>query len=221
MTQGSAHETVLDTGAEQLGKIYAQAIVGAADAAGATDEVLGQLGQLVDEYLAHSPQLAAAFASPRIDEEDKARVIDRLFGDQFHPVLIKFLKVMGRRGRLGYVAAIRTAADSLRDEMLGRMIAEARTAVPLEDSLRQTILNRIVAATGKQVRLVEIVDPHLVGGMVIRVGDTVFDGSVANQINKLAKKVRSGFSRELLQRFETFAGSENQAAVADAAGPTI
>lgn len=207
MTEGIAHETVLDTGAEQLGKLYAQALVGSADAAGVADEVLSQLGQFVDEYLAGSPQLVAALASPRIAEEDKARVIDRLLGEEFHPILIKFLKVMGRRGRLGHIAAVRTAADSLRDEMLGRTIAEVRTAIPLEESLRQTILDRITAATGKQVRLVEIVDPQLVGGMVIRVGDTVFDGSVANQINKLSKNVRRGFSRELLQRFETFAGS--------------
>lgn len=214
MTPEITHETVLDTGAEQLGKVYAQALLGSADAAGVADDVLRQLGQLVDEYLAGSPQLAAALASPRIDEEDKSRVIDRLFGGEFHPVLIKFLKVMGRRGRLGYVAAVRTAADSLRDQMLGRTVAEVRTAVPLEDSLRQAILDRITTATGKQVRLIETVDPQLVGGMVIRVGDTVFDGSVANQINKLTKRVRSGFSRELLQRFEAFAGSDDSAAVA-------
>jgi F-type H+-transporting ATPase subunit delta len=203
-----AHPTVLDTGAEQLGKIYAQALVDSAAAAGVADEVLDQLGRFVDEYLAGSPQLATALASPRIDQEDKARVIDRLLADEFHPLLIKFLKVMGRRGRLGYVAAVRTAADSLRDQMLGRTIAEVRTAVPLEAPLRQIILERITAATAKQVRLVELVDPQLVGGMVIRIGDTVFDGSVANQINKLAKNVRSGFSRELLQRFESFAGNE-------------
>jgi len=206
--QGIAHETVLDTGAEQLGKIYAQALVGSADAAGVADEVLRQLGEFVDEYLVGSPQLATALASPRIDEEDKNRVIDRLFGEQYHPLLIKFLKVMGRRGRLGYVAAVRTAADALRDEMLRRAVAEVRTAVPLEDSLRQAVLQRITAATNKQVRLVEIVDPRLVGGMVIRIGDTVFDGSVSNQINKLSKSVRGGFSRELLQRFETFAGNQ-------------
>jgi F-type H+-transporting ATPase subunit delta len=209
MTEGIVHHnTVLDTGAEQVGKVYAQALVSSADAAGVADEVLSQLGQVIDEVLANSPQLATALASPRIGEEDKSRVIDRLFGSQVHPILVKFLKVMARRGRLQYLSAVRTAADSLRDQMLGRTIAEVRTAVPLEDSLRQTILGRIAAATNKQVRLIEIVDPQLVGGMVIRVGDTVFDGSVANQINKLSKKVRSGFSRELLQRFETFAGSE-------------
>ena len=208
MTQGIAHETVLDTGAEQLGKVYARALIGAADSAGVVDQVLDQLGRFVDEFIAGSPPLAAALASPRVDEEEKGRVIHRLLGDDFHPVLIHFLKVMGRRNRLGYVAAVRTAADGLRDELLGRVVAEVRTAVPLDDGLREVVIGRIGASTGKTVRLVEVVDTGLVGGMVIRIGDTIFDGSVSNQINKLSRKVRSGFSRELLQRFETFAGSD-------------
>ena len=73
-------------------------------------QVIAQLGQLVDEYLAGSPQLAAAFSSLRIDNDEKTRIIDRIFGDEFHPVLVKFLKVMASRGRLGYVAAVRKAA---------------------------------------------------------------------------------------------------------------
>ncbi len=80
--------------------------------------------------------------------------------------------------------------------------------MPLDDGLREVVIGRIGASTGKTVRLVEVVDTGLVGGMVIRIGDTIFDGSVSNQINKLSRKVRSGFSRELLQRFETFAGSD-------------
>jgi len=207
MTAGIAHETVLDTGAEQLGKIYAQALIGSANSAGVADEVVDQLGRFVDDYLATNPQLALAFASPRIDEIEKGRVIDRLLGGEFHPVLVVFLKVMARRGRLGYVSAVRVAADALRDELLGRIVAEVRTAVPLNESLRQTVLSRIAQSTNKQVRLVEVVDDRLVGGMVIRIGDTIFDGSVANQINKLSRKVRTGFSRELLQRFDNFAGN--------------
>jgi F-type H+-transporting ATPase subunit delta len=207
MTEGIKHETVLDTGAEQLGKVYAHALIGSAKSAGVADEVVDQLGRFVDDYLAKNPQLVLAFSSPRIDEVEKGRVIDRLLGGDFHPVLINFLKVMARRGRLGYVSAVRVAADSLRDELLGRIVAEVRTAVPLDDSLRQTVLTRIAQATSKEVRLVEVVDDRLVGGMVIRIGDTIFDGSVANQINKLSRKVRSGFSRELLQRFDNFAGN--------------
>lgn len=207
MSEAIKHETVLDPGAEQVGKTYARALIGAAASAGVADEVLEQLGVLVDEYLAGSDKLAAALASPRIDEAEKSRVIDRLFGGEFHPVLVKFLKVMGKRGRLGYIAAVRTAADSIHDEMLGRLVAEVRTAVPMDQSTRASVISRLETVMNKQVRLEETIDPDLIGGMIVRIGDTVFDSSVANQIDKMARKARDGFSRELLRRFESFSVS--------------
>lgn len=204
MTEFVKHETVLDTGAEQLGKTYAQALIAAARQAGVADEVIGQLGRLVDQFLNESPQLAAAFQSLRVDAEEKSRVIDRLFADEFHPVLIKLLKVMAHRGRLGYVRAVRQAADDLHDQMLGRVLASVSTAVPLDDVARGQITERLGAVIHKQVRLQETVDPNLIGGMLIRIGDRVFDTSVASQLDRMAKRTRHGFSSQLLQRFERF-----------------
>jgi len=204
MTEAAKHDTVLDTGAEQLGKTYARALVGAAKNAGVADDVIGQLGRLVDEYLGGSSQLRAAFASPRIDESEKLRVIDRVFGDEFHPILIKFLKVMAGRDRLAHVDAVRNAADNIHDEMMGRIVAQVRTAVPLDDALRSQISDRLGSAMNKEVRLRESVDPDLIGGMVIRVGDRVFDSSVSNQLDKMAKRTRVGFASQLLQKFQQF-----------------
>ena len=196
-------DTVMDTGAEQLGKTYAQALLGSAQQQGITDQIVEQLNRLVDEYLAGSPQLAAAFASPRIDEEEKSRIIDRIFADEFDPLLVKFMKVMAHRGRLGYVPAVRDGAATLFDEMSGRVLAEVSTAVPLDDPLRSQITERLGNVFGKNVRLKEVVDPDLIGGMVIRVGDTVFDNSVANRLDAIAKRAREGFSSQLSQKFET------------------
>jgi len=204
MIEPIKHETVLDPGAEQVGKIYARALIGAADSAGVADEVLNQLSVLVDDCLANNEKLCAAFASPRIDEAEKSRVIDRLFAGKFHPVLVNLLKIMGKRGRLGYVAAVRTAANEIHDEVLGRVVAQVTTAIAMDESSRMMVINRLEASLGKKVRLRETVNPDLIGGMVVRVGDTVYDSSVANQIDKMARKARAGFSRELLKRFDSF-----------------
>lgn len=204
MTEAVKTETVLDTGAEQLGKTYARALIGAAKNAGVADQVIEQLGSLVDDYLGNSQQLQAAFASPRVDNEEKVRVIDKLFGDEFDPVLVKFLKVMAGRGRLGYVHSVRKAADDLHDEMLGRVVASVVTAVPLDDGLRSNINEQLGSLMNREVRLREAVDPDLIGGMVIRIGDRVFDSSVANRLNKMARRARDGFSSQLLHKFEQF-----------------
>ena len=204
MSEAVKHETVLDTGAEQLGKTYARALIGAAQNAGVAEQVVSQLTQLADEYLAGSPKLAAAFASPRIETEEKVRVIDRVFGDEFHPILVKFLKVMAGRDRLGYVTAVSRAAESIYDDMMGRVLAEVRTAVPLDDAMRSQIASQLGKTLNKDVRLKESVDPDLIGGIVVRVGDTVFDNSVANSLDKVARRARDGFSSQLLQKFNQF-----------------
>ena len=64
MNEAAEHDTVLDTGAEQLGKTYARALIGAAQSAGIADKIIEQLASVVDDCLAVSPQLRAAFASP-------------------------------------------------------------------------------------------------------------------------------------------------------------
>ncbi|WP_182867262.1 ATP synthase F1 subunit delta [Rhodopirellula sp. JC639] len=196
------HETVMDTGAEQLGKTYAQALLGAAQQAGRTEVIVDQLNQLVDQYLRKSPPLAAAFASPRIDLHEKQRVIDKVFGGDFDPLLLTFLKVMASRGRLGHVAAVRDGVLELYDTMTNQVLAKVSTAVPLDDGLRASITEKLGAATGKKVRLQEVVDADLIGGMVIRIGDTVFDNSVANRLNGIAKRASEGFSAKIAEKFD-------------------
>lgn len=208
MEETVKHETVLDIGAEQLGRTYGTALLAAAASAGATDEVLAQLGEVVDNAIGASPALAAVFASPRVREEEKQRIIDRLFGDQLHPVLLRFLKVTARHGRLGYLAAIRRAADDQRDEVLGIAVAEVRTAVPLTDEMREQIRQRLEVVLSRKVRIREQVNPSLVGGVVVRVGDTVFDGSVSNRLQMMARQVRTAVARRLVERADMFATSD-------------
>ena len=196
------HETVMDTGAERLGKTYAQALLAAAAKAGTTDTIVEQLNQLVDDYLGSSPQLAAAFSSPRIDGDEKNRIIDKLFGGEFDPMLITFLKVMASRDRLGYVAAVRDGVLDQFDELSGQVLAKIRTAIPLDESLKTQITEQLGGALGKKVRLQEVVDADLIGGMVIRIGDTVFDNSVANQLDGIAKRAKEGFSSKLSEKFD-------------------
>ncbi|QDV65083.1 ATP synthase F1 subunit delta [Crateriforma conspicua] len=221
MSEATEYPTVLDIGAEQLGKTYARALMAAAHNQGVADEVLGQLGEIVDEGLSANPRLAAALASPRVSESEKNAVVDRLFAGQIHPVLTNALKVMNAHGRLGYLRAVRDAATDIRDEQLGRVVAEIRTAVPITDDLREVVLRRLGETLGRHVRLNERIDTDLIGGMVVRVGDTVFDSSVAGRLAKVRQKVRDGFSQQLLRRAEAFVtadvGSSDDTDSSDAA----
>ncbi len=205
MAETAQHETVLDIGAEQLGKTYARAMLGAAVRENASDQVLDQLRSIVAGVLRENPKLALAFDSPRVSADEKSRILDRVFASAVHPILLKTMKVMAQRGRLGYLDSVSRAAELLHDEVAGRVVAEVRTAVPLSEDLRRQVAERLAQSLGKEVRLKEVVDASLVGGMVIRVGDTVYDSSVASRLSKIGRAARDGFARQLLQRADRFA----------------
>ena len=87
---------------------------------------------------------------------------------------------------------------------MGRIVASVRTAVPLDDGTRAQIAEKLGSAMNAEVRLKESVDPELIGGMVIRIGDRVYDGSVATRMKRLGRKVQRGFADRLMQSFESF-----------------
>ena len=207
MEQQGRHETVFDTGAEHLGRVYAEALLAAADKAGIADLAVEQLDQLTTGVLAEHPELAAVFASPRVSVDEKSRILDRLFADKLDPMVLRFLKVVAGRGRLGYVQYISSAARTLRDESLGRMVARVTSAVPLDDTLRGQVVEKLSAALNSQIVLRERVDPALIGGLVIRVGDTVYDSSVAGQLSGMAKRTQFAFARKLMENVDRFAAS--------------
>lgn len=199
------HETVFDTGAEHLGRVYAEALLAAAETSGASDQAVDQLNDLVDNVLDDHPQLAAVFASPRVDADEKQRVLDRLFASQVHPTLLHFLKVVARRGRLGYLRQIARSAYDIRDQRMGRLVAEVRSAIPLSDELRESVRARLGEAMHREIVLREKVDPQIIGGLVIRIGDTVFDSSVANRLSGMAKRTRQAFARRMIEHADRFA----------------
>ena len=205
MEQQGRQETVFDTGAEHLGRVYAEALLAAADKAGNADVAVEQLEQMVSGALTEHPELASAFASPRVSVDEKWRILDRLFGDKLDPMVLRFLKVVAGRGRLGYVGDIASAARALRNETLGRTVALVTSAVPLDDALRAQVVERLSATLAREVVLRERVDPALVGGLLIRVGDVVYDSSVAGQLKSMAKKTQQVFARKLMENSDRFA----------------
>lgn len=205
MNDTAKHDTVLDTGALQLGRVYAGALIAAAQADQSTDQVVDQLDQLVGVVLKDNQSLAEVFASPRVESEEKIRVIDRLFADKVHPTLLKFLKVLAHRGRLGYLREIQVATDEQVNQMKGRVIAHVTTVTPLTDELRKTVQQRLSQALGKEVVLHEEINQDLLGGLVVRVGDTVFDSSVAGRFAQATQNAREAFARRLLTDADSLA----------------
>ena len=179
----------MDIAADRVAKVYAQAIVEAADAAGCRREVLAELGTLAREVLPQVPDAVAVFASPKVTTEEKGRIIDKLAGGRMQATTTNALHVLAHHGRLGMLAAVVAAAERLADERDGKRQATFTTAMPL-DAAEQA---RIVAETEQSLAATLVpafvVDPAIIGGLVVRVGDTIYDQSVATGLARIGGRL--------------------------------
>ena len=171
-----------DPGQEQIGTVYAKALVAAAEKAGQSDQVVEELEEVVTEVFDKLPQVAAALTSPRLKHEDKLLMLDKAFGGKVSTTTLTFLKVLSRHGRMGSIRATARSARKLLNESRNRVEVEVRTAAPLSNTLREAISTRLAAILGTEVVLNTKVDPELLGGLVVRVGDTLFDGSLSSKL---------------------------------------
>jgi F-type H+-transporting ATPase subunit delta len=200
----SSPGTSFDRSRERLGSIYAKGLLGAAEAQHLTDRVLAELDSLIDDVLSRLEKFEQFLASPRIRVEEKTRILDLVFASRMTPLFLNFLKVVARHGRLDCLRQIRTSAKRQYSELLGRVEVTVKTATPLTDQLRRRIEQRLVAVLGKQVDLRCTVNPELLGGLQVRVGDTVFDGSLDNRLDKMQAETlhrATQLIRDSLQRF--------------------
>lgn len=201
MDEQATHPTVFDIEEQQVATLYSHALL---DAAGdRVDEIVRELEAVVTECLDRFPKLEMTLAYPRIGEDVKMAMLDRIFGGRVDSLLLNFLKVLARRRRLGALRAIQEAATALRDKQLGRQHVIVTSAHQLTDQQKSDILAKLQSTFGKESVLVEKVDPALLGGIVIRIGDHVYDGSVLGKMDTMRRAVVGGVQRAIRDRYAT------------------
>jgi F-type H+-transporting ATPase subunit delta len=202
----SKHD-IVDSGLQHLGTVYAKALLGAAEKAGQSQQVLEELESLVADVLDKLPQLDAAFSSPRLSVEEKTALLDQAFAGKMSPTMLNFLKVVARHDRLGAVRAILQSARKLYNELKGRVEVRVETAGPLSNPLREQIVARLTQMLGREVVLTTEVNNDLIGGLVVRNGDTVYDGSLAARLKNMQEVTLEHTKQSIRQSLEKFAVS--------------
>ena len=140
---------------------------------------------MIQESIADSPELGRFFEDPILTADKKNKVVDALFTDRIHGVTHALLKLLVEKGREGLFLQVASAYTAMRDTQQGIVEAQVRAALPLSAEDEQKIAKGIEGMTGKKVRLKATVDPEILGGLIIRVGDTVYDGSVLHKLGTL------------------------------------
>jgi F-type H+-transporting ATPase subunit delta len=198
-----ARSTAIDVGAQQVATVYAKAFVGAAEKAGKTDAAVDEL-RAVAEVLDEFPKLGDVLGSALVDHEEKCQVLDRVFASRLSTLVLDFLKVVSRHGRLEIVRSVFEQVQKLHDQLRGRVRVELQTAAPLEDGLSRHLEASLRKLLGGQPEIEPAVDPALIGGIVMRVGDTVYDGSVARQLRQVREQMISRSIHEIQSRRDRF-----------------
>jgi F-type H+-transporting ATPase subunit delta len=197
--------TVLDPGLQHLGTVYAKALLGAAEKAANTDQVLAELDALIRDVLDRTPQLEALLTSPRVPLESKEKLLDKALRGKVTPQILNFLKVIVSRGRFQSLRAVNVAAKKLHSQLRGRIEVRLTTAVPVDAATRDLIVSKLRSAMGQEIELQTNVDPEVIGGLVIRIGDTVYDGSLANQLKRLSEDLVTRATQKLRTESDRFA----------------
>lgn len=172
---------------------YAEALFLAAEAQGGDSvEDYGRLIDAVAGAVAADERIAVALESPRVAKATKARLLERALAEIAPPPFVRFLQAVVRRGRQGLLGEIAQAYQGLLDVKLNRVHAGVTLAEEPDARLERAIVERLGRAIGKEVRAHFRSDRTILGGIVVRVGDRILDGSVRRKLNALRRKMLTG-----------------------------
>jgi F-type H+-transporting ATPase subunit delta len=181
------HDTVMDVSEERVARVYAQAFMEVASKSADPTALIEEFGSFVEDVVAKLPQLRTTLHSALVSQEDKEALLDKALSGRASQPVLNFLKVVSRHGRLTLLATIYRLLQKLDKERRNVTDVEVRLAAPTDDALLAEIENRLRIALGHEPLMHVTIDPELVAGLYVRVGDRVFDGSIRTQLEHIRR----------------------------------
>jgi F-type H+-transporting ATPase subunit delta len=172
---------------EEIAQVYARSLFQVAKEHDDLDVVREQLGAFADA-LAESPELQTFFFSPYFSTEEKKEGLDKAVTGATEAVR-NFLDLLIEKHRMPVVFRIRRVFDQLWEEAHHLLPIEITSAIELDPSIAERIGDEIGRQTGRTVELTSTVDPDVIGGIVLRVGNSILDASIRTRLDNLRRQV--------------------------------
>ncbi|MEM7315008.1 MAG: ATP synthase F1 subunit delta, partial [Planctomycetota bacterium] len=153
------------------------------------------------------PKFREVIESPRISADDKIGILDRTFAGKVSPTLLKFLKVVAEHERLDCLEAIFEETRRQFNDAEGIVQVIATTAHPVDSKTEKMIHDDLSQKLNAKLDIEMRVDPTIIGGLVVRVGDKVYDGSVSEKLSSLRKGAVDNAVSKMRDATDTFASS--------------
>lgn len=173
-----------------VAKRYAKAMFDLAREQGTEAETENQLQALV-EAAAQDAEIRAFLAAPGISTGDKVKALQTAFGDKASSIVMNTISLLIERGRQGEIGALLDAYRQVAGRALGRADALVTSAQPLTDEEKDRLASQFGKLIGQQVRVDNTTDPALLGGLTVRIGDTLYDGSLRGKLDRLSKQLQT------------------------------
>ena len=169
---------------------YAEALFRIVEAEGELDRVEDELYRF-GKLLESNHELKQALADQSIDRAERIRILEELIGDKVLPHTLSLIAFVVEQGRARQLPQILDELAALAAEARQSVVAEVRTAVPIDDKQKKALAEALSKATKKKVEVKNIVDPSILGGVSAKIGDTVIDGSVRRRLEQLKEQVKA------------------------------
>jgi F-type H+-transporting ATPase subunit delta len=168
---------------------YAEALFRVVLAEGELDRVEDELFRF-GKILESNHELKQALSDQTMERPRRAAILEDLIGDKVSPHTLGLLTFIVAQGRGRQLPQILDELSSIAAEARNSVVAEVRSAVPLDDKQRKELSGALSKATGKNVEVKVLVDPSVIGGVVAKIGDTVIDGTIKHRLEQLKEQVR-------------------------------
>ena len=170
--------------ATTIARNYAEALLALADKAGSR-AAWGSLIREVADAMTRDEKLRRFLESPRVSEDEKSRILGKAFQDRMPRLFVRYLQTLVAKRRQMLIPQIADEYFALLDEVEGRTHATVTVARPIGDAERDGLAAQLSKVVGKTVVPHVTVNPAILGGVVVRIGDTVMDGSVRSRLARL------------------------------------
>ena len=172
---------------DDVARVYARSLFEAAEGQGRLDLVREQLGQVADA-VAHSHDLTTFFFSPHFSAQEKTDGLGRML-EGADPLIENVLALMIENHRMPALMRMRKAYDVLCDVADRRLPVTITSAIPLDEKTVAQITDNIAAQSGQTIELTKTVDPSILGGLIVRVGNAIIAASIHNRLEQLRRSV--------------------------------
>jgi F-type H+-transporting ATPase subunit delta len=194
-------------GMGRIPKTYAEALLAAALAKGQVADVAADFQAFGRDVLPNVPGLEAYLDSPAISRKHKDAFIVKLLDGKATDLFVDFLRVLNEKQRLGMLRFIGIAFRTLLEERAGRVRILVETAAPLSDDEQKAVKDDLAKVIGRTPILLVRVKPELIGGLVIHIGDKVFDTSIRSKLQTLRNNLLARGTHEIQSRRDRFSHS--------------